>query len=1302
MTSAPAYHITPPESFPFSIPSEWPKWKQRFLRFRTASGLITKTDEEQVDALIYVMGDKAEDIFLSLSISEEDKKKFQEVLNSFDTHFVVKRNIIFERAQFNRRIQKEGESVNDFITALYALADKCEYGNLHDELLRDRIVVGIKDQTLSEKLQLDSELTLQTAIDKVRLSESVKKQQSLLVENSTVNAISQKKKYNKTTNADKSNFHDSKSKYQDSKTNYQRKNCKWCGKQPHEKRNCPAKDSNCRKCKKRGHWDNVCLSTIKRVNELCDAGFVGLVGSTQNTDEWVVPVKILGKCIQFKIDSGADYSVIPSSIASTVLKHAELKSTDKVIFGPDKTPLKLMGKLLENVEYNGKKCLEEIYVIEGLQTCLLGKPAIKFFGLGPNIQSQSVLNITSFNPFHEFPSLFQGLGLLKGSYHVELNSDVKPYALTSPRRIPIPLLEKTKLEIQRMQELNVIQKVEKPTDWCSPAVVVRKKDGSVRICVDLTTLNRSIKREWHPLPTTEYNLSLLAGAKIFSKLDANSGFWQIPLDEESSYLTTFITPFGRFRFLRLPFGISSAPEHFQRRMSQALEGLPGIICHMDDILVWGSNQKEHDERLTSTLIRLKETGITLNKQKCCFSVKSIKYLGHVIDDSGIHPDQDKVKAIQNFRSPTNKTELKQLLGMANYLARFIPRFSDIMAPLISMLSTKNKFVWNSPQETALKKLKDMLLSEPILTIYDPNKQSIVTADASSYGLGATLCQKHDSTIKVVAYASRTLTPTEQRYAQIEKEALALTWACEKFSNYLMGTKFLLETDHKPLVPILTRKSLDDLTPRLQRLKMRLMRYSFDVFHTPGKNLCVADALSRAPHQQETPNLELEEEVEAFINQVLESVPMSSERLSQIKLEQETDSTCNMLINYASQGWPEKNQIVPSCLPFWPLRYEISIQNGLLMRGNRIIVPNRLRQEILGKIHEGHMGINKCRALANSAVYWPGISKQIEELVRDCPSCIQEAKNCSEPLKPTSFPQRPWEIVAMDLFKLHAEWYLLVTDFYSRYPEVAKLDSLTSKEVILHCKSIFARHGIPNVVRSDNGPQFEVTRTAEFQNFAKVYGFKHITSSPRYPQSNGFVEAAVKIIKLRFKKSKDPYLALLSYRTTPLKNGYSPAELLMGRRLQSTLPLAISLLQPKLIEKEILEEKEEKRIERQKKDYDRRHNAHELKPIHPGDKIWITDRKAVGTVQRKAESPRSYFVKEGKQVLRRNRKHLIPGSKLQIPPLNDDLEEALSERDNRWSLPEITDPDPTVLTQKKDVCIFKNCCDSLWKNCESSQ
>ncbi|GBM26626.1 Retrovirus-related Pol polyprotein from transposon 17.6 [Araneus ventricosus] len=193
-------------------------------------------------------------------------------------------------------------------------------------------------------------------------------------------------------------------------------------------------------------------------------------------------------------------------------------------------------------------------------------------------------------------------------------------------------------------------------------------------------------RELHPLPKAEYSLNLLTGAKSFSKLDANSGFWQIPLDKKSSYLTIFMTPFGRFRFQRLSFGISSAPKHFQRRMSQMLEGIPGTICHMDAILIWGSTQEEHDQRLTEVCKRLKNSGMTLNAKKGIFSQTSIKFLGHIIDGQGIHPDPDKIAAIENYQPPTNKKELKQLLGLANYLARFVPNYSDILFPLTSMLS----------------------------------------------------------------------------------------------------------------------------------------------------------------------------------------------------------------------------------------------------------------------------------------------------------------------------------------------------------------------------------------------------------------------------------------------------------------------------------------------------------------------------------------------------------------------------------------------------------------------------------------
>lgn len=1245
-----AFQVTPPDTFTFSTPVLWSKWMQRFERFRSASGLNKKLDEDQVNALIYFMGDKAEDIFTSFNLSEDDKKKYDVVMQRFTDHFIVKRNTIFERAQFNQRIQKEGEAVNDFITALYSLAEHCDYGTLHDELLRDRIVVGIRDKNLSEKLQMDSELTLSKAIEKVRLSESVKKQQEILTCNkSSIQAVSNvnKPKVHSDSYFPKPKGQGNKVFHKNSEKPKITEHCKWCGKEQHARKNCPAKDAKCIKCSKIGHFARVCLQKQRK----SDISFLGTIRETSNTTlEWKVPVKYKNEVISFKIDSGADHTVIPKSIQNSIFKNAEVFEPDKKLCGPDGNALKLTGKLYEEISYGNKTIKEEIYVIDGLQYCLLGKPALHAFGLGPNI-----LEISTVKPKQDFPELFQGLGRIDGCYKIKLKPDSVPFAISSPRRIPIPLRQKTEAEIKTMVANGIIVPVNTPTEWCSPIVVVPKSDGSVRICVDLIELNKCVQREFHPLPSVEYSLNLLTGAKVFSKLDANSGFWQIPLDETSSYLTTFITPFGRFRFLRLPFGISSAPEHFQRRMMQLLEKTSGTICHMDDILVWGRDQAEHDQRLKIVLEKLKEAGITLNGSKCQFSVRKIKFLGHIIDEDGIHPDEDKVTAIRNYSPPTNKTELKQMLGMANYLARFVPHYAEMLLPLTSMLSNKNEFVWDKAQEQAFQNWKNVLTSKPVLKIYDPQKLSIVTTDASSYGLGATLRQEQENGDPcVIAYASRTLTPTECRYAQIEKEALALAWSCEKFRDYLTGTHFKLETDHKPLIPIFSRKNLDDLTPRLQRMKLRMMRYSYSIFHTPGKRLYAADALSRKPQGKMGEADELEEEIDAYVHMVTSSLPASCHRLKEIRNSQQRDSTCKALEKLALEGWPTKKNLENSCLPYWNHRYEVSVQDGLLMKGSRIIIPSNLRSEVLKQIHEGHLGITKCRARARTSVYWPGINREIEEMVKNCTECIKEATNRHQPLIPSEFPERPWEIIGMDLFKLKGLWYLILTDYYSRYPEIAKLDRLTSAETINHCKSIFARHGIPDIVRSDNGPQFEPVNTSEFAEFSRIYGFQHITSSPRYPQSNGFVESAVKTVKFRLKKSEDPYLALLTYRATPLENGLSPAELLFNRRLQTTLPIAKSQLEPKVDDKRKLEGKEEKRIEKQTTNYNKRHGVRNLSDLRPGEAVWITDRKSTGKIIDKADQPRSYIVQSGKRNYRRNRRHLIPST--DFKPETDDTDD----------------------------------------------
>ena len=273
------------------------------------------------------------------------------------------------------------------------------------------------------------------------------------------------------------------------------------------------------------------------------------------------------------------------------------------------------------------------------------------------------------------------------SYQIKLKEGAIPYALFTPRNVPIPLREKVKEELTRMEAMGVISPIQEPTPWCAGMVVVPKRSGAVRICVDLKPLNESVLREPHPIPKVDETLAQVSGAKIFSKLDANSGFWQIPLAKESRALTTFITPFGRYCFNKLPFGISSAPELFQRRINVILEGLGGVLCHMDDVLVYGTNQMEHDARLRAVMKRLETAGVTLNSDKCEFGRDRVKFLGHLIDREGIRADPEKTSAILQMEAPTNVTELRRFLGMVNQLGKFSTRISELPQPLRELLST---------------------------------------------------------------------------------------------------------------------------------------------------------------------------------------------------------------------------------------------------------------------------------------------------------------------------------------------------------------------------------------------------------------------------------------------------------------------------------------------------------------------------------------------------------------------------------------------------------------------------------------
>ena len=400
--------------------------------------------------------------------------------------------------------------------------------------------------------------------------------------------------------------------------------------------------------------------------------------------------------------------------------------------------------------------------------------------------------------------------------------------------------------------------------------------------------------------------------------------------------------------------------------------------------------------------------------------------------------------------------------------------------------------------------------------------TVVSADASSYDLGAVLQQEHAGVLKPVAFCSRTLTETEQRYAQIEKECLAAVWACEKFSRYLVGLhSFTPQTDHKPLVPLLSTKPLHQAPVRCQRLLLRMLRFNFEAQHVPGKDLIIPDTLSRSPLADTDIRRSqiLVDDVEAHVDAIQMSWPVSDVKLQEFRKATEEDEELQAVTRYILGGWPHHMTAVPPPLtPYAKAQNDLSTCDGLVTFQNRIVVPASCRPDVLHRLHGSHQGLGSCRARARDSVWWPGIGQDLKSLVLNCEHCrLHRPSQRNEPLKPTELPDRPWAKLAADLCERNGRQYLVLVDYYSRWLEIKELRSTTSTAVSNSLKAIFATHGFPDELRTDNGPQF----TAQtFKDFAARCGFTHTTSSPHFHQSNGLAERAVQTAK-RILNLEDP-------------------------------------------------------------------------------------------------------------------------------------------------------------------------------------
>ena len=774
-------------------------------------------------------------------------------------------------------------------------------------------------------------------------------------------------------------------------------------------------------------------------------------------------------------------------------------------------------------------------------------------------------------------------------------------------------------------------------------VVVPKKNGTLRICLDPKDLNCAIQREHYPLPTIEDIATRLHGAKVFSVLDVRNGFWHVKLDESSSLLTTFHTPFGRYRWKRMPFGISSAPEVFQRRMHELIEGLVGVEVIADDFVAVGCGEtlekaiQDHDTNLRTLIERCEQRGITLNADKIKFRQQEVPFIGHFATSKGLCVDPSKVQAIMEMPSPKDVAAVQRLLGMAQYLGKFLPHLSDITKPLRELTQKDVDWVWDHPQQTALDTLKKAITNTPVLRYYNLKEEVTLQCDASQSGLGAALMQNGQP----VAYASRALSSAETRYAQIEKELLAIVFACDRFEAYIYGRDIVhVETDHRPL-EFIVLKPLNNAPKRLQRMLLQLQKYSLQVKYKKGEQMFLADTLSHA-YLQEVNMCEFAHSLEEIDHTV--SLVFSEDRVKQIKHASTDDPVLQELRKTIQVGWPQSKSEVSECLhAYYDFRDELIVQDELVFKEELLVIPAAMRREMMAIAHATHIGTEGCIRRARESMFWPRMSTELKEYISKCDVCLaHRASPGKEQILQHDTTERPWSKIGADLCELRGRTLLVVCDYYSNFVEVESLTKITTFGVTRALKIMFSRYGVPDMLVSDNGPQFS---SKEFSLFSKTWGFHHTTSSPHYPQSNGKAENAVKTVKRLFTKchesGQSEYLALLDWRNTPSEGiGTSPAQRFLGRRCRTLLPVTETSLHPRYSTGKDIQACDTLK-KKQKFYYNRQ--AKTLKPIIPGQSIrmrlpgqttWSAGM-CVGHV-----GPRSYVVKVGETQYRRNRRQLI--------------------------------------------------------------
>ncbi|XP_064475478.1 uncharacterized protein K02A2.6-like [Ornithodoros turicata] len=1041
---------------PGKPPVPWSQWRRMFDNYMLAIDGISYRPDRQKAMLLHALGTEGQRIFYTLSVpavpSEQSSgdsttatvNVYKEALATLEKRYAESYNVMVERRKFRQRSQLPDESIEEYVTALRGLAITCNYGTMLDETLRDQLVDKALLPQVRERLLLEgSTLTLERATQIAsHVEQSRKEAQRILQENTAAVEKVFKKPFKR-----------SAGKPATPKPQAQGKNattCFRCGSPYHlaNSQECKARYKECFKCKKIGHFGAVCRGAKKQqrgaTREVVTEGAhhedypsrtePAILLEVQSSAKKAIHItaEAGGKDVTFLIDTGSSVSIISSVVyQSTYAEKFTLQPASIELHDYSRKEIPVRGCVILPVKYKTRSATLLFYVVHH-GTTLLGLDAVAALDLridGALLQCLETAVTTGASERIakcEFANLFSPeLGLAKGYEHkVKVRTDVQP-TTTKLRRLPLQIRDDVSKELKKLLDMGVIEAID-ASPWVSPLVVAKKKDGRIRLCVDLRAPNKAVVPDCYPLPNMEELLNKLSGAKIFSKLDLTAAYHQLVLAEESRDLTAFITHEGLFRYKRLCFGLASAPSAFQKLLANVLKGCTGALHYLDDIIIFGKNEEEHEQNLRSVLQRISDAGLRLN-HKCVFGVSELSFIGHTVKEGKLFPLQ-------------------------------------------------------------------------------------VT-----------------------------------------------------------------------------------------------------VVYKKGKDNEIADALSRLPlpyHAQEP----FEDDVVCIVTECISK--------EQLQRETTSDSVMQDVLRYIRTEWPSKAALRDNAVPFFKVRTELSEVDGLLLRGDRIVVPPALVSRVIGLAHEAHPGIVRTKQRLRQLYWWPAMDSNVETAIRGCDICQtadKSAKTAPAPLTPVKLPEEPWEKVSMDVVgpfekaPQNCRYMITLIDYHSRWPEVCFSNTVTTSTVIGFLRQIFSREGHPVEIVTDNGCQFI---SHEFRTFLQERGIRHIRSSVYHPQGNGMIERFNKVLKsfvqvaqLENRPIKEAVLEYIGvYRATPhASTGLAPAFLLHGRDIRTRLntigfPTRKFLTEP-ASEISRLRERIEKKQARLKAYIDEKRSAKQ-QHLEPGDFVRV--------------------------------------------------------------------------------------------------